>query len=130
MTSSSATSLLIMIFYVATSAWAAQAPPVPHPARTPDKPQIVFPLATRPGTDNGGIKDVIVGPTDNISAVANHIDVQAKSLTVEGQWRWGGDGNAVMPAAVRPSRAAPQRARVARTLRAMMWDPLNSKGPS
>jgi hypothetical protein len=80
MTSSSATSLLIMIFYVATSAGAAQAPPVPHPARTPEKPQIVFPLATRPGTNDGGSKAVIVGPTDNISSVANHIDVQAKSL--------------------------------------------------
>jgi hypothetical protein len=80
MKSSTATLLFSMIFCITTSAGAAQAPPVPHLTRTPGKPQIVFPLATRPGTNNGGIKDVIVGPTDNISAVANRLGVQAKSL--------------------------------------------------
>ena len=75
MTSSSATSLLTMIFYVATSAGGAYAAGVPQ-----SQPQIVFPRATRPGPHGESSKNVIVGPTDNISLVANHLEVQAKSL--------------------------------------------------
>jgi hypothetical protein len=70
----------IMIFYVATSAGGAYAAGVPQSSRTTSQPQIVFPRATRPGPHGASSKNVIVGPTENISLVANHLEVQAKSL--------------------------------------------------
>jgi hypothetical protein len=82
MTSSTAAALLlIMIVYAATSAGGACAAGLPQAPPTTPQPQTVFPHVTRPGPHGESIKkDVIVGPTDDISSVANHINVQAKSL--------------------------------------------------
>ncbi len=80
MTSSTVALLHVMIFCIATSAGGTHAAGVPQSSQTIAKPQIVFPRASRPGPQGVSSKNAIVGPTADISLVANHLEVQAKSL--------------------------------------------------